>query len=74
MVHEVLPQSPADRGGLRAGDVIVDIDQTPVKSVKVLIDILTKNLEQEVHIGVIRGRDGKSVVLRVKPEVMRTHH
>lgn len=37
MVHEVLPHSPAAKGDLRAGDVIIEIDGMPVHTTRVLV-------------------------------------
>jgi serine protease Do len=32
LISQVMPESPADRAGLRQGDVILEVDQTPIHS------------------------------------------
>jgi serine protease Do len=42
LVHEVVPRSPAHRAGVRAGDVIGRVGAFPVRSVRELLESLSK--------------------------------
>jgi S1-C subfamily serine protease len=56
LVRSVVPSSPAEKAGLKAGDVIVKVDQTAVDSPRELTDALRA------------GRNRKSVALAVVRE------
>ena len=56
---QVQPGSPADKAGIKPGDVIVDIDKAAVTGSKsVQRTVLGKQIGQKVSIGI--WRDGKS--------------
>ncbi|MBI2482580.1 S41 family peptidase [Candidatus Uhrbacteria bacterium] len=55
-----LPGSPAERAGLRSGDVILAIDGTP-----------TTNLTLEEAVARIRGSKGSSVILLIRSHAQR---
>ena len=56
-IHDVLAEGPAAETDLRAGDVIVAVDNKPVKGL-------------QIHdvVGLIRGKGGTTVVLKVRRE------
>jgi serine protease Do len=59
LVSQVQPGSPADKAGIKPGDVITGIDKQPVNSSKsVQRTVLTKNIGQKVNIDF--WRDGKN--------------
>ncbi|MGQ0815963.1 MAG: S1C family serine protease [Gemmatimonadota bacterium] len=65
LVNQVVDGSPADRGGLRAGDVIVGIEGRPVKQGADFRQLLrTRRPGDDVTLNVLRG--GRSQSLRVK--------
>lgn len=54
LLERVLPQSPADRAGWRAGDLLVSIDGRPVTRVKQIHDILRDSPQAEHAYGLTR--------------------
>ncbi|MCU5773455.1 serine endoprotease DegQ [Erwiniaceae bacterium BAC15a-03b] len=66
-VSEVLPKSAAATAGIKAGDIIVSIDDKPITSFAELrVKIGTTAPGKEVKIGLLR--DGKPVAVTVKLE------
>jgi S1-C subfamily serine protease len=66
-VVEVAPNSPAERAGLRAHDLLVSFNEVPVSSVDDLVRMLTEALiGTAVPMGVVRGPDFRT--LRVIPD------
>jgi S1-C subfamily serine protease len=56
LVSAIEPNSPAARGGLREGDIIIALNGTPVKQVDRLHKLLTTELVgEQVEIEVLRG-------------------
>jgi serine protease Do len=55
LVREVRPETPAEKAGLKAGDIIFKVDDQPVKTVNQLRERLRAKREQKtVAIGIIR--------------------
>jgi len=71
LVPQVLPGSPADRGGLRAGDVIIEFDGKPVKSTREFLDILGYRVDKPIQVKIIRGERSETKTLYIQPEVMK---
>jgi S1-C subfamily serine protease len=68
-VVEVVADSPADRGGLRAEDLIVAIDGEPTPSVDVVQRLMVADrIGRTVAVDVVR--DGRDVTLRITPGEM----
>jgi serine protease Do len=68
-VVEVVPDSPADRGGLRAEDLIVAIDGEPTAGVDVVQRLMVADrIGRTLDVDVVR--DGRDVTLRVTPAEM----
>jgi serine protease Do len=62
IVSQVQPGSPADKAGVKPGDVIVDVDHTPVDGSKaVQRTVLGKSIGQKI--GVAVWRDGKTMTV-----------
>jgi serine protease Do len=60
LVSQVQPGSPADKAGVKPGDVVTAIDGQPVDSSKtVQKTVLTKRIGQKIQLGL--WRDGKQV-------------
>jgi S1-C subfamily serine protease len=69
-VVEVVPDSPADRAGLRAEDLIVSVNGTATASVYDLQRVMVAELIG-VEVPVTIVRDGSPVELRLVPEELR---
>lgn len=69
LVSEVKTGSAAEKAGLKAGDVIVEVDGKQVASVSELRDALPQNLEREkkVSLGVVRDRKEQTVAVEIEP-------
>lgn len=65
-VADVLPGSPAERDGLKKGDVLSKIGDTPVSTVVVAKERL-RGLMADEKINVTVEREGKAVVVAVTP-------
>jgi S1-C subfamily serine protease len=69
-IVEVVPESPADRAGLRAEDLIVSVNGTPTASVYDLQRLMVADLiGVEVPLTVVR--DGRPMDLRLVPDELR---
>lgn len=66
IVAEVVKDSPADLGGLRAGDVILDISGSPVSGISGFIEDIRALAGQSVPINVRRG--DVLVTLNISPQ------
>lgn len=66
LVTSVTKDSPADKAGLRAGDVITQVDNEPTARVGDLTRLLNRRTEGEVELKIVRDR--KERTLRVTPE------
>ncbi|MDI6704343.1 MAG: Do family serine endopeptidase [bacterium] len=65
LVSDVLSDSPASKGGLKRGDIIIECNGIRVKEVKQLQDIVAKTRpEKEVNILIVR--DGVKEILSIK--------
>lgn len=65
LIMAIKPDAPAYRSGLKPGDVIVSIDNLPVKEARDLQkQVLEKQIGQSVHLDLIR--DGKPLSIDVK--------
>jgi serine protease Do len=67
LVQSVEPGKPADKAGVRQGDVVIEIDGKPIQNNRQLIDYISYlPIGTNVKIGVIRG--GQRVALTAKTE------
>jgi S1-C subfamily serine protease len=67
LIISVVPGSPAERGGVREGDVVVEVNGQPVPSIDAMHKLLTgEQIGQRLPIAVIRGTE--RVVLEIAPE------
>lgn len=57
---------PAERAGIRPGDLLLAVNTTPIKEIKDLDTVLQQEKEQPVQLSVLR--DGKQSSITVKPE------
>ncbi|WP_017301744.1 HhoA/HhoB/HtrA family serine endopeptidase [Nodosilinea nodulosa] len=66
LVAQVMPNSPAARAGLRAGDVIVAIDGQPVKDGGAVQQVVEQSTVGQ-ELSVTLRRDGREQTLTVRP-------
>ncbi|MFW6150039.1 MAG: S1C family serine protease [Chloroflexota bacterium] len=67
LVVEVAGGSPADRAGLRKGDVVVEFEGKEVKDVDDLLQaILKSEIGARVQIGFVRGEDTRSATAQLE--------
>jgi putative serine protease PepD len=66
LVREVVEGSPADRAGLSAGDVIVKVDDRPIRGAEDLIGVIqASTVGEELTLTVRRGGSERSVTVTV---------
>jgi S1-C subfamily serine protease len=66
MIVRVIPNGPAEQAGLKEGDIIVEIDNTPVNNAQQLQDILLKkDVGQTVSVKVYRGNQQLTVKVKL---------
>jgi len=68
LVAQISPGSPAERAGLRAGDLIVAVDGAPVGSFASFSDLVRSSGGRALAIAYARG--GETREIRVKPELL----
>jgi len=69
LIVRVVPNSPADKAGLRAGDVIQEMGDRPVTDAQEIVQILEKNdIGSNIAIEVLRN--GRTLQLTVRPEAL----
>ena len=66
LINNVRPDSPAAKAGLKAGDVITEVEGKPVNDMGDLIRGINEKKEGEVTLTIIRDRNRQTV--RVTPE------
>lgn len=69
MVSAVAAGSPADQADLRIGDIVVSLNDIPVKSPEELIELISDHLGEDVTLAIKRGPEILKVTLtpRVNP-------
>ena len=72
LLDGVQPGSPAEKGGLKAGDIIIAWDGRPIRNIED-IQVIFENAEPGKAVKVTILRDGKSVDLTVIPEKIGQH-
>jgi serine protease Do len=69
LINNIFPEGPADRAGLKIGDIVKGIDGQEVRNSRELIQhVLRKEVGQEVKLKILR--DGKETTIPVKTEQM----
>src|ERR687883_552568 len=66
-VESVSPNGPADRAGVRSGDLIVGFGERPIRSTDDLLNLLDEStIGHDTDLRVLRGK--REVTLRVRPQ------
>lgn len=66
-IEKILPDSPADKAGLREGDILVRIDGQKIQTARDVREML-RNLEDSKDLQVEVSRDGQPLTMTVTPE------
>jgi regulator of sigma E protease len=66
LVEQVVPGGPADRAGLRAGDLLLAVDGVPVADGIAFIDIMRASADKTLSVTL--RRDGQPLTLSVTPQ------
>jgi serine protease Do len=69
LINNVRENSPADKAGLKAGDVIVEADGKAVKGMIDLIRVLNDKKEGDVSLTIVRDKNRQTI--RVTPEISK---
>lgn len=65
---QILPDSPADKAGLQAGDVLVQLEGKAVDNYDALLDVLRKKkIGQNIALTYQRGDDTTDLTIRLSP-------
>jgi regulator of sigma E protease len=67
-VLTVLPNSPAEKAGLKSGDIILTVNQQKIYSVQEFRDLMAQNVGQELTLSI--KREDKSLEFRIVPEIL----
>jgi len=75
LVREVMPGSAAEKAGLKAGDVIVRVDQAEVKTLGDLRRALPHDFDakRKVALGIVRNRQEQAVSVELEPTERQLH-
>lgn len=69
LVQRVLPESPAEKAGLRRGDLVVEVADQPVRNPSALLQqVEHSQVGQPLTLKVVRGR--RELDLSIKPEAL----
>jgi serine protease Do len=66
LITKVMPGSPAEKGGLKSGDIIVEFNGKPVKNVADLqLKVINTKPGEKVRITVIRDGERKTLTVKI---------
>jgi serine protease Do len=66
MIVEVMPETPAAAGGMKAGDIVVGLDDRPVTDTRVLQQIIAAApLQRDVKVTVLRAEGRRPLDVRL---------
>ncbi|HET9533051.1 MAG TPA: PDZ domain-containing protein [Blastocatellia bacterium] len=71
LVTEVIENTPASRAGLKAGDVIVAVDNTPVESLNTLVKALDNKDEGPINLSIVRNRAEQTITVTLEKRETR---
>lgn len=71
MVHNITKGGPGDRAGLRAGDVIIAVNNLKTTTTSEFLAALNFQVHKVCELRVRRGASGKTEQVTIRPEVLR---
>lgn len=74
MVHNITKGGPGDRAGLRAGDVVVAVNDMTTTTTSEFLAALNFQVHKDCNLQVRRGSSGKIESVTIRPELLRTNH
>lgn len=70
MVHHITKGGPGDRAGLRAGDVVIAVDNMPTTTTSEFLAALSFKVNKDCQLTVRRGSSGRIDKVTVRPELL----
>jgi regulator of sigma E protease len=67
-IGQVLKNTPAEKAGIQAGDVLVAVDDSTISSFGQMYGIITKRPGQTAKLGWLRGSDTMSAVVQIRSD------
>ena len=65
LVHSVNPNTPAERAGLKAGDVVVKVNGTPVTTPREITGLVRSSRKKAISFTVIRNKKEMSLNVEI---------
>jgi serine protease Do len=72
LVTEVVKDSAAEKAGLKAGDIILEVDNQKINGTNDLVTALSKKNEGQVVLKILRNRDEKTVNVTIEKRELLT--
>lgn len=74
MVHNIVSGGPGDRAGLKAGDVIVAVNDTSTSTTSEFLAALNFQVNKNCKLIVRRGESGRIELVTIRPELLRNEN
>jgi len=65
LITEIAASSPAETAGLHSGDIILEVNDTPLESIEHTQALIQEHLEEEIALFVLRGEE--NLIIHVTP-------
>jgi len=66
-VYDVRPNSPAAAAGIRVGDIVVDVDGTPIHTARAMVTITSRAATKQQDITIHIKREGQDLTITALP-------
>lgn len=74
MVHDVAPDAPGAKAGLKPGDVVIAVNDVPTTTTSEFLAVLSAHVEEECVLRVRRGASGRTDEVTIRPDVLPPDH
>jgi regulator of sigma E protease len=68
-VYDVRPNSPAAAAGLKVGDIVVDVDGTPIHTARAMVTITSRAATKQQEIAIHITRDAQDLTIKALPRL-----